>query len=324
KVAIMLERCDRVTQRFEGLPAQEAVAVYRRKYESADKRKELLDELIENLDDSVILEMVSVEGFKGMRSFIQYKSVAEVADLVSRTTSSSKTTIPVITDAEGGISNREFKGKVTIGDQPRQFIRTMIRDLKNSKNEILANWDSGCMNVMDQIVSAPQLDSKIKELLLARVSKTAQDGSAIMMRSLVKLQDELFKTSEIRGRWYLEAIVSDQLSETLLGEFESAKRELQKTLKEELATLQGLSRARIVWAGSLLPDSTGAVTPSLYREDIPDGKLVVLDQEPAKPGRGRLVQVGLIQDRLPELRGNTNQLVPGRPLYWIRATPTTK
>lgn len=324
KAARMLERVDRSTQMFEGLPGQDAVAVYRQRYETSSNRKELLDGLIGNLEDSVILEIVSVEASKGMRSFIHYESVAEVADVVSRTTPSSEITIPVISDAEGGVTNREFKGKVTIGDEPRQFIRTLIRDLKNSRNAILANWESECMKVMEQIVSTPKLDGKIKELLLARVSSTAQDGSSTMMRTLARLQNELFKTSELRGRWYIEAVASNQLGESLLEEFASAKMELLKSLKEESAALQGLSRAKVVWAGSLLRDSTGAISPSLTREDIPDGMLVVISQEPAKPGRGRLVQVGLVKDRLAELRGNTNEIVPGRPLFWIRSNPKTK
>lgn len=324
KAATMLQRVERVIESFDGLPSQEAVAIYKQKYESSANQQELLDNLIGNLEDSVILEIVSVESSKGMRSFIHYEAVAEVTDVVSRTTANSQTTIPVISDAEGGVSNREFKGKVSIGDEPRQFIRTLIRDLKNSKNSILANWETEWIKFLDRIVAAKDLDGKIKELLLARLSSTAQDGSSTMMRALAKLQNELFKTSEKRGRWYAEIAVSDQVGENLLAEFVDAKKELQKNLKEESNAIQGLSRAKVVWAGSLLRDSTGAIAPSLYREDIPDGTLVVLSQDATRSGHGRLVQVGLIKDRAAELQGNTNELVPGRPLFWIRANPKTK
>jgi hypothetical protein len=321
KAASMLERMERAMRSFDGLPGQEAVAIYKRKYESSANRQELLDKLIENLEESVILEIVSVESSKGLRSFIHYEAVAEVTDVVSRSTASSLTTIPVISDAEGGVSNREFKGNVSIGDEPRQFIRTLIRDLKNSRNLILSNWEAEWIKLLDRIVVATNLDGKIKELLLARLSIAAQDGSSTMMRALAKLQNELFKTSEKRGRWYAETAVSDQVGANLLTEFTDAKKELQKNLKEESNAISGLSRAKVVWAGSLLRDSTGAIAPSLYREDIPDGTLVVLSQDPTQPVHGRLVQVGFIKDRGAELQGNTNELVPGRPLFWIRANP---
>jgi len=284
----------------------------------------VLDNVIENLEDSVILEIVTLESSKGVRSFIHYDAVAEVSDTIRRTTSNSLTNIPVISDAEGGVSNRDFRGMVTISDEPRQFIRTLIRDLKNSRKSILADWENEWMKFLDQIVTAPKVDSKIKELLLARISNTAQDGSSTMMRALAKLQNELFKTSEIRGRWYTEMETNDRMNENLFSEFQEAKKELGKSLNEEVAAFQGLSKARLMWAGSLLRDSTGAVASSLYRGDIPDGTLVVVSQDSVNAGRGRVVEVGFVRDRVGELQGNKNEWVPGRPLFWIRANPKTK
>jgi hypothetical protein len=324
KAATMLERCDRALQTLDGLPGQEAVAVYKKKYESYSTREELLDNVIENLEDSVILEIVTLESSKDVRSFIHYDAVAEVSDTIRRTTSNSLTNIPVISDAEGGVSNRDFRGMVTISDEPRQFIRTLIRDLKNSRKSILADWENEWMKILDQIVTAPKVDSKIKELLLARISNTAQDGSSTMMRTLAKLQDELFKTSEIRGRWYTEMETNDRINKNLFSEFQEAKKDLGNSLKEEVAAFQGLSKARLMWAGSLLRDSTGAVASSLYRGDIPDGTLVVVSQDSVNAGRGRVVEVGYVRDRVGELQGNKNELVPGRPLFWIRDNPKTK
>ena len=322
KASTMLERSAQLTQNLEGLPGIDAVELFRYRAGFLSKRESLLDELMENLSDSVILEIVAVESSTGKRSFIHYESVAEVAEI--KTTASSITTIPVISDANGGVSNREFRGTLEISTEPRQFVRTLIRDLGNSRKGIIANWETEWIKILDGIVNEPKVDGKIKELLLARVSIAAQDGSSSMTKALTDLQNELFRSSEVRGRWFVEAAVNDQINENVLKKYSATKVELQRILKEEMTVIQGLSRAKIVWAGSLLRDSTGAVAPSLYREDIPDGTLVVVAQNESNASRGRIIPVGLVRNRVGELHGNVNEAIPGRPLFWIRATQDTK
>jgi hypothetical protein len=144
-----------------------------------------------------------------------------------------------------------------------------------------------------------------------------------MMKAFTSLQTELFNTSEVRNRWYTESVVNDKLSESLSIKFEEAKKELQKKLKDDSSALQAIARLKVVWAGGLLRDRNGEIIPNLYRQDIPDGTLVVVSQQESNASRGRLVQVGNVKNQVVDLQGNTKELVPGRPLYWIRSTPNT-
>jgi hypothetical protein len=323
KTATMLARCEQATTRLDGLPGREIVALYIERFKLAAKRDGLLEGLVKNLEESAIMEILTVESSFGRRSFIRHDAIDELEEIVAKSTPRSSTTVPVLSDANGGVSNRELKGKLTIGTEPRQAIRTMIRNLKNSKNSIIGNWEAEWIRIINELAAQPAVDGRIKELLLARLSGTAQEGSATMMKAFTNLQTELFNTSEVRNRWYTESNVNDKLSESLSIKFEEAKRELEKKLKDESNALRVIARLKAVWVGGLLRDRNGEIFPNLYRRDIPDGTLVVVAQQESNASRGRLVQVGNVKNQVVDLQGNTKELVPGRPLFWIRSTPNT-
>jgi hypothetical protein len=328
KLLTLGKTCSEVRSAIDGLPGEVWVPRYQSKMQSMEKRDEILDTLAQELTDSVIVDLYTLRKPSDSnpieRAFVQYESSAEILSDLKRVSERTRSTIPVVSDATGGVSNTEFIGKLEILEEPRQSIRILIRDLKSKKAAILTDWENQILALLGQIAQYPNVDGKIKEILLARVMTAGREGSILMKEAFSDLQESLFRTSEKRNRWYGLGTYQEGIDPELIKLFQKARENLDVKRKEESTQLQSLSKAKVVWVGAILRDGKGSVSPSLYRQDVPDGVLYTVVSDAARRSVGKLVRVGAVREKSGVLQASSETLLPGRPLFWMRGETSNR
>jgi hypothetical protein len=323
KASTMLTRFHNYTTVIDRLPASESRISYQEKYSLQNAQEGILRTLAEGLSESIFMETSTLRSSTDKRVFISFDTIPDIASAINRTTNVSLSTIPIISDAQGSLSNQTLRGKLTIADNPRQLIRILVKSLETSPETILADWESQMFKLMKGIIAQKDLDGKIKEILLARFAKAASEGSAVMKKILLPVQEEIFRTSDARNRWYVEADWNEDISEELRILLQKAEMQMAKVLQEEAKQLQLLSRARVVFVGGLLREESGKLSISLYRPDVPDGTLWIVTPRGVDDGRGQLIQIGTVQEHFGKLDTSPSNWSAGRPVYWIRKIPNS-
>jgi hypothetical protein len=285
---------------------------------SFSKRDEILSQFGEELKDSVIIELKTLSDIQNKRVFIHQEDVADIAKKTARNTTTTNSTIPAISDATGSVSNRDFRGKLTITEEPRQSILNLIRTIESNKTQIVSQWESQMLRQLEFVVTRPGFDGAIKELLFSRLVSAASEGSGSFQRAFADVQSELNGSSEKRKRWYEEKEANDSMSESLTNLYNTAVQRVEAFQKNEEAALSALSRSRLVWAGSILRDGQNKLQANLYRADVPDGLLWVVVPNANKNQNGKLVQIGNVTEKTPSLDAAANEALSGRPLFWTR------
>jgi hypothetical protein len=159
----------------------------------------------------------------------------------------------------------------------------------------------------------------IKEVLFSRVVSAASEASSTFKTSFTEVQSNLNENSERRKRWFEQTQTKETLRDDLNQLFDKAKVRLDGARKAEETAILNLSKSNVVWAGGLLRDASGTVKPFLYREEVPDGQLWILVATGGTPIKGKLVQVGRIDNKQVSLKASDNELLAGRPLFWTKA-----
>jgi len=311
-------RLDAVRATLMNLPGENAVDSFRKMAASFSKRGQILTDLVEELKDSVIIELKSLSDAQNKRVFIHQEDAADIAKKTSRNTSTTTSTIAAISDATGSVSNRDFRGKLTITDEPRQSILNLIRTVESNKMQLVSQWDSQMLKQLDFVVNRPGFDGAIKELLFSRLVSAASDGSSSFQKAFSDVQTELSSTSERRKRWYEEKEASDSMNDSLSNLYTTAVQKVEVAQKNDDAVLTTLSKSRLVWVGGILRDGQSKLQPNLYRSDVPDGLLWVVVPTASSSKTGKLVQVGRVNGNVPALDKANAEILSGRPLFWTR------
>ena len=315
------KKMDSIRSSINGLPNMQAGDRLREYADFAQKRGEILDSLKEDFNESVIMELITLQTAVGKptRNFMNHESFLEYAEMVGKLTPNSKSTLPVVSDVNGAVTNKDFKGKIDVVDEPRTSLRLLVRNLQNNRDSILADWDNQMINLLRDTTDNKKLDGKVKEMIFARLLSAAREGSTSIDGSVGRVQDVLFATSAQRGRWFIESEINFEMNGELKTAFDQSLKDFRARKEKENADFAALSKSKMVWVGELLRDSTGAVSASLYREDVPDGQLYTIVGVPGKNDNWRLVTVGDVSNREGTLESAVENLLPGRPLYWMRA-----
>jgi len=155
-------------------------------------------------------------------------------------------------------------------------------------------------------------------MLFSRLLSAASEASATFQTTFSQVQSNLNEKSERRKRWFEESDINDEIRDDLKQLFEKAILRLEETRKTQDTAILNLSKSKLVWAGGLLRDGTGTVKPFLYREDVPDGQLWIVVATGTTPIKGKLVQVGRVENKQVTIKASDNELLAGRPLFWTR------
>jgi len=298
------------------LPGESLINAFEKKYTGFELHSKTLETLIEELNDSIIIELKTVKYKSNKRAFVHKDDASDI----SRKKKDSKaiTTIQIITDTTGSVSNLEIKGELDVDDEPRQTVLNLVRELDSKKTTILSSWENQFIESLNYIVNRPGVDGTIKEMLFSRLLSAASEASATFQTTFSQVQSNLNEKSERRKRWFEESDINDEIRDDLKQLFEKAILRLEETRKTQDTAILNLSKSKLVWAGGLLRDGTGTVKPFLYREDVPDGQLWIVVATGTTPIKGKLVQVGRVENKQVTIKASDNELLAGRPLFWTR------
>lgn len=300
------------------LPGEAYLELFQSRFSGFERRGELLDALIEELNDSIIVELKTVKDASNKRVFVHEEDVTDIVKKISRNGPTATTTLQVISDATGSVSNRDFRGKLSIDDEPRQYVTFLIQEIESNKKSTSAAWDAQLLTYLDMTLARPGVDSSIKEMLFSRLLLTASEGSSTLQTAFAQVQSDLNNSSERRKRWFEEAEANEKPRESLQQGFQEAKMKMDIVRREEEEAVTNLAKSKLVWVGGLLRDGSSNIAPFLYREKIPDGTLWVVVPTGTNQLSGKLVKVGNVSGDRAQLVSVSDELQAGRPLFWMR------
>jgi primosomal protein N'' len=312
------QRLESLRTTLSNLPGGSNVENFRMMASSFSKRGQVLTDLVEELKDSVIIELKTLTDMQSRRVFVHQEDVADITKKTSRNTPTTTSSIPAISDATGSVSNLDFRGKLTITEEPRQGILNLIRTIDAEKTQIVSRWETQMLKQMEFVVNRPGFDGAIKELLFSRLVSAASNGSSAFQKAFADVQSELNDNSEKRKRWYEMKEMGESMNESLTTLYKAAIQKVEAVQKNDDAILTALSKSRLVWVGGILRDGQGKPQPNLYRNDVPDGLLWVVVPVAGKAKNGKLVSVGRVTGNMPTLEDASSDVVSGRPLFWTR------
>lgn len=303
------------------LPGESFIGAFEKRFSSIASRNEVLATLLEEFNDSLLIELNTIKYKAGKRAFVHQDDSVDIKKRTKNTSLNAVTTIQIVADATGSVSNLEIKGDLKdfkIEDEPRQTVLNIVRELESKTLAMESNWEGQFIEFLNYIVNRPKVDGTIKEMLYLRLLSAASEGSTIIQAAFAQVQANLNESSERRKRWFEEEVTNEDLRDDLTQLFDQAKIRLEETRKSQDSAITNLSKSKLVWAGGLLRDGTGTVKPFLYREDVPDGQLWIVVATGTTPIKGKLVQVGRVENKQVTIKASDNELLAGRPLFWTR------
>ena len=315
----LLKQMNSVRSSLDGLPTALLVERFAKAAELAQNRADIIKTLQEDLNESVLIELYTLQTNRRNRVFLNHESFENYADAIKKSVASTKMNLPIISGADGTISNKDFRGQLEYTEEPRASVRILTRTLQSKQDEILADWENKMIGLMRQIIEDGKLDSQIKEMLFARLVSAAREGSISIRESFTGVQDALFPRADARGKWFLENPINFDFDATVKNAFDKACQDALSRKEKENVDFTSLSKSRVVWVGVILKGSSNDMVASLYRSDVPDGQLYTLLGVPGRNENWRLVMVGSVRNQEGQLDRSIGNQLPGRPLYWMRA-----
>jgi hypothetical protein len=296
----------------------------------AKKRREELVALAQYFQkDSSFLELVTLvfPGGKdpklGRRRFITNLIREENADKFRKLTDSSKTTLQAISSQNGSSTEAEFRGKLTIVDEPRVTMQITARMLRVDEAKFMEQWDTSFLKLLNDLENRPSLDGQLKEVVLYEVVSTFRKGSVHASENLESLEKELHDS--IAGKqWFEMADVNTKLPPSFSDALRNGTKKIESIQKSQLARLTTFSSRSITWVGAVLRDSQDNLSPWLSEESLPPSKLYTIVPNDGSAGAGsdfggQLIEVGQIVEHTGRLSDRLGEGIahPGRPLFVV-------
>jgi hypothetical protein len=287
------------------------------------KRPDALEQLQKHLvEESVFRDLATLllpGGKSGRRRFIPLTAKQELDSKPTSDNTKSMVTVVIGPDAE--TSEEEFKGRLRTSVEPRATLQSLARKLRNDQAKILDNWEANFFSLFDGIVKQPDLDHRIKELLLYQLIKAFRQASPTINQSFEPLEEMLFERANTKP-WYLVGENSSEMEPVVLNRIREAQKAYQGILTNRRSALLGFSSKSIAWIGALLRDGSDEIVPFTPNASLPDGKIYTVVPSEVDPSVGRIVEIGRVQSGTVELIREKPELAPGRPLYSITNFPS--
>lgn len=289
-----------------------------------EARATALDSLVDELNNSVIGELVTIMEPSGndkgnsTRRFMSYDSRVGNAEAISKLGDTSRISLPVISDALGAVSQENFRGKLVIVDEPRSSIRKITKRIETNRKAMVTDWESEVLATIQELTSNPKLDGRMKELLLVRLLKTARAGSTAMDDSFTSLDGKLSDSADQRTLWFIKSNFDSSLDSSLAKLLQTGAKEALLKRDVSKQQLNVLANKQLVWVGAMLRDPKGKLEAWVYRDDVPDGAIYTIATIPNDKNKGQVIAVGSIRNKKLSFQNTPETALAGRPLFWLR------
>ncbi len=297
----------------------------------SEQRSASLTSLVEDLNNAVIADLVTIfeasqaDPLVGTRRFMAWDARAENDETIKKQASKAskaRIVLPVVSDNLGASANIPFTGTISVLDEPRASIRRITRRLESNRSSVLEDWEGGLTMAIQDVVGAQKLDSQIKEILLARLVKTARKGSSAMQESFKELEERLNDRTEKRALWFNSSELNEVLNNDVVVSLREGLKGADIHRRKTNEALSQLAANKLVWVGAMLRNTDGKIEAWLYRDDVPDGDIVCVIPSVQPDKSARIAPTGRVSGKQAFLSVDAETALAGRPLYWIRPAKT--
>lgn len=322
----ILEFSDRYEENYRKLNIRLPESIEQYFSQSAErtrKRSSTLSSFAEEMKNSVMLELVTLINPEnpdapkaGERFFINLRTRDEFSSTFSKGRAIRSLTLPVVSDRSGAVSNIDFRGNVHLLDEPRMAVKRILLDVDGNPKKMIREWERQFQRVFFEVASAEDLDKQLKSMLIARLLSVAMEGSESLRDAYQNTNDYLFNRSEARAAWFAESPFDANLEPDLIRELKASSEKWNSSLGDRKKSLAEISKSKLVWVGSILPDTNGKLVAFFYRSDVPNGTLLTITTNGISTDRGELSLVGKVSNGEGQLNTIGSAVQAGRPLYW--------
>lgn len=315
RAAEMLIKLDAMEQAFSSNPILARYPGMRKQFEAMRDRPSILDGLQDSLSNDIRSKLVTLRAAASkngnlMRFFAYHQYIDGQRLNILQSTS---TGLETVTAGDGTVERTALFGKVQIQEDPKQIFDDLTARLRVGRKNVLEDWEGALLNLIATTLKHPDLDHRIKEVLIARILRAAVDGSPFLASSLEQNLELLELRVSRQTGWFTPAIPRSELDgelSQLAGEFSLSYRSLSHVNDD----LRMMANSKLDWVGTIQRDSGGITMAWLVKTPARDGRLYVVRDGTVAPA---LVQVGRVAARQSALDKSSSDLLLGRPLFFL-------
>lgn len=316
RAADMLAKLDAIEHAFASNPILAHYPGMRKQFEAMRDRPSILDGLQSSLSNDIrskLVTLIAAPSKNGeLMRFYSYHQYIDGQRLnISQSTSIG---LETVTAGDGTVERTALFGKVQIQENPKQIFDDLTARLRVGRKEVLETWEKVLLNSIASTLKHPDLDHRIKEVLIARILRAAVDGSPFLATGLEQSLELLDLRVSRQTNWFIPAIPKSELDgelSHLAGEFSLSYRSLSHVDD----SLKMLANSKLDWVGTIQRDQANETIAWLWKTPAQDGRLYIVRGGTVAPA---LVRVGQVVARQSTLDKPSSDLLLGRPLFFLR------
>lgn len=315
RAAEMLIKLDAIEATFASNPVLAMYPGIRKQFEKSRDLISILSGLEDSLRNDIRSKLITLKAAtsrngQALRFFAYHQYIGSKLVDISRLTNIG---LETVTAGDGTVERTTLIGRVEVQQNPKQVFDDLTARLRVGRNNVLANWEGVFLNLIATTLKDPELDHRVKEVLIARLLRAAVDGSTFL-DDMLEQDLELLELRVIRQEdWFSPALPKSELDEELAhlaSDFSRAYRSLSSVDDD----LKVMSNRKLEWVGTIQHDSAGKPMAWLMKAPVRNGQLFVVREV---ANAATLVQVGQIVDQQSNLKESNSDLLVGRPLFFL-------
>lgn len=309
---------DRVLKtRLASNPAAASTGKWLDRMSRYDGRVKALQGLLGDLSDTVVADlytMVDSDG-QGKRHFIYNHYYDRMKAMLPKPDPRS---LELVANGSGATKRSDpLVGPFKVTQEPFATIRWLTVQHQSMTPTLAKDWDRELLKLIAELRSRRDLDSLIKEMLVAHLLAGTAEESPELASQLVKELALLSQRAHIRDTWYEPAPPSDKLASEIEEGVIKRIAELYRSLPSVSQESARLRKRKYIWVGCIVRDSAGNTMPHLQRTVDDNGQLAVARASAESPAQTDIVVVGTIAEGTPALNRNSRDQLAGRPLFFV-------
>jgi len=282
-----------------------------------DGRMKALQGLLGDLSDTVVADLYTVvdtDG-QGKRHFIYNHYYDRMKAMLPK---SDPRNLELVANGSGATKRSDsLDGPFKIIQEPFATIRWLTVQHQSMAPTLAKDWDRELLKRIAELRSRRELDSLVKEMLVAHLLAGTAEESPELASQLVKELALLSERAHIRDTWYESAPLSDKLADEVEDGVIKRIAELYRSIPSVPQESARLRKRRYTWVGCIVRDSGGNAMPHLQRTIDGNGRLLVATPSPTNPMQTDIVFVGSITGGTALLNTSSPDQIAGRPLFFL-------
>jgi hypothetical protein len=296
--------------------------------ELAEKRREILKQLDEFLDQTLFSQVIAVTQKDGNRLFVYEDYYKTSRDKFEKGTGSGE--IEIIQTGEGAIRIVSLAGPLKIDREPASVVLAMQAELKTLHDSALADWDGVMLGWLARLPKSEGLDSTVGEIFTSQLLDRIRQGS-VQKERLEKLSRSFIERRNAWGDWFRKGVrltgPSTLLKQSVMPELAAIHRSRLDPQKE-LAAMHKLRVTPIgVWRvmADVGNDPLKIPSPIHYWRSVDplqSGTVLTVRRDPNDPLKGQWVRLGQLERGNLRVSRTDVAMTAAQPIFLSQSLPT--